>query len=193
MNLYTLALFAHILGVLGVFVGNALDWTTILRLRRTQAASLVCDVTGLVGFQARLIQISSLVLLVAGIYMTEVAWEWHTPWVLLSLAALIVMGGLSGGAHGRRLAAIRKAAAEAPGGPIPPALQRQMADPVLLTSVQTAGMIGLGVVFLMTTKPDLGGSLITLGVAVVLGVLSAPPWRRPRASGALAREARSGS
>lgn len=181
MSFYTLALFAHILGVLGVFVGIALDWATILRLRRAQAITLVREVTSLVGFQARLVQISALLLLVAGIYLTVTAWDSDPPWILLSLVALVVIGALSGGVSGRRLTAIRKAAAdaEAADGTIPPALQRRMADPVLLTSVQTAVMVGLGAVFLMTTKPDWSGSLITLAVAVVLGVLSAQLWRRP--------------
>jgi hypothetical protein len=180
MSIYTLALFAHILGVLGVFVGTAFDWATILRLRRARTVALAREVTSLVGFQARLIQLSSLLLLVAGIYLTVTSWGWGTPWILLSLAALIVMGVLTGGVNGRRLAAIRKAAAEGSEGTIPPALQRRAADPVLLISVQTAVLVGLGAVFLMTVKPDWLGSLITLAVAVVLGVLSAQPWRRSR-------------
>lgn len=193
MSFYTLALFAHILGVLGVFVGIALDLATILRLRRAQTVTLVREVTSLVGFQARLIQISALLLLVAGISMTVTAWDSDPPWILLSLVALIVMGALAGGVSGRRLAAIRKAAAEASDGTIPPALQRRMADPVLLTSVQTTGMIGLGVVFLMTIKPDLLGSLIALVVAIILGVLSAQPWRRPRETRAQVAEVQPGS
>ena len=192
MSFYTLALFAHILGVLGVFVGIAFDWTTILRLRRARTVALVREVTGLVGFQERLIQISSLLLLIAGIYMTVTTWGWRTPWILPSLAALIVMAALGGGVYGRRLAAIHKAA-EASDGTIPPALQRRIADPVLLTSVQTAGMLGLGVVFLMTNKPDLLASLIALAVALVLGVVSAQPWRRPRDARALVKEAQAGS
>jgi hypothetical protein len=192
MSFYLLALFAHILGVLGVFVGIALDWVTILRLRRAQAMALVREVTSLVGFQARLIQISSLLLLITGISMTVTTWGWRTPWILLSLVALIVMGALSGGVNGRRLTAIRKAA-ESSDGAIPLALQRQIADPVLLTSVQTAGMIGLGAVFLMTIKPDLLGSLIALAVALVLGVISALPLRLPRKGSALVKEAQPGS
>lgn len=179
MSFYPLALFAHLLGVLGVFIGITLDWVTIVRLRRAQALILVREVTSLVGFQARLIQISSLLLLIAGIFMTVTTWGWRTPWILLSLGALMIMGALSGGVNSRRLIAIRKAA-EASDGAIPLVLQRQMAAPVLLTSVQTAGMIGLGVVFLMTIKPDLLGSLIALAVALVLGVLSAQPWRGSR-------------
>ncbi len=192
MSFYLLALFAHILGVLGVFVGIALDWVTILRLRRAQAMALVREVTSLVGFQARLIQISSLLLLITGISMTVTTWGWRTSWILLALVALIVMGALSGGVNGRRLTAIRKAA-EASDGAIPLALQRRIADPVLLTSAQTAGMIGLGAVFLMTIKPDLLGSLIALAVALVLGVISAQPWRRSRQARALMKEAQPGS
>ena len=181
MSNYTLALFAHILGVLGVFVGIALDWATILRLRRARTVALVREVTSLVGFQTRLTQLSSLLLLVAGTYLTVTAWEWRTPWIVVSLAALIVIGALSGGVNGGRLKAIRKAAgAEASSAPIPPALQRRLADPVLLISVQTAVMVGLGAVFLMTNKPDWPGSLITLAVAVGLGALSAQRRPRPR-------------
>ena len=194
MSNYTLALFAHILGVLGVFVGIALDWATILRLRRARTVALVREVTSLVGFQTRLTQLSSLLLLVAGTYLTVTAWEWRTPWIVVSLAALIVIGALSGGVNGGRLKAIRKAAeAEASSAPIPPALQRRMADPVLLISVQTAVMVGLGAVFLMTIKPDWPGSLITLAVAVGLGVLSAQPWRRPREARGQVPEAQPGS
>lgn len=34
MSFYSLALFAHIVGVLGLFIGIGLQWTSILRLRR---------------------------------------------------------------------------------------------------------------------------------------------------------------
>ena len=193
MSWYTLGLFAHLLGVLGLFVGLALDWATILRLRRARGVALAREVTSLVGFQARLIQLSSLLVLIAGISITVTTWGWSTPWILVALAAMVLMGALSGGVNGRRLAAIRKAAADAADGTLPPALQRQIADPILVIAVQTAGMIGLGVVFLMTTKPDWLGSLITLAVAVVLGVLSAQPWRRPREARVQVAEAQPGT
>jgi len=188
MSVYTVALFFHILGVLGLFAGTALDWTTILRLRRVQSVALVREVTSLVPFQSRLTQISLLLILIAGVYMTVKNWEWSTPWILPSLGALVVMGALGGGVIGRRLAVIRNAAA-ASDGTIPPALQRQTASPVLLTTSQTSGMIGLGVVFLMTIKPDLLTSLIALAVALVLGVLSAQLWPRPRVAAAPVKEA----
>jgi hypothetical protein len=38
--------------------------------------------------------------------------------------------------------------------------------------------ITLGIVFLKTAKPDLGGSLLTIGVAIVLGLALALPMPR---------------
>ncbi|HLW01457.1 MAG TPA: DUF2269 family protein [Ktedonobacterales bacterium] len=191
--LYTLALFAHIVGVLGIFVGISFGWVNILRLRRAQTIAQVRAETSLTGVQQRLFPIAALVLLLAGIYMTVTTWGWGTPWILLSLAALIVMGVLGGAVSGRRLTTIRKAAAEDASSAISPELQRLIADPVLLISIQTALLIGLGVVFLMTMKPDWTGSLITLGVAVVLGVVSAQPWRRPAEVRARVQEAQASS
>jgi hypothetical protein len=45
--------------------------------------------------------------------------------------------------------------------------------PFLWISIQTRVAIALGIVFLKVAKPDLGGSLLTVGVAIVLGVASA--------------------
>ena len=45
-------------------------------------------------------------------------------------------------------------------------------------------MLVLGIVYLMTAKPALGGSLLVMGVAVILGlVISLPGWRIGRACG----------
>jgi uncharacterized membrane protein len=193
MSDYTLALFAHIVGVIGLFIGIALDMATIARLRRAQTVAQVREATGFVTFQARLIQLSALLLLVAGMYMAATVWE-GPPWILVSFGALIVMGALSGGLNGRRLSAIKKTAADEPSAAsLSPAFQRRLTDAVLLTSAWTAGMLGLGVVFVMTTKPDLLISLLVLLVSVVLGVLFAQLGRRPRPAGALALDAEPGA
>ncbi len=176
---------------MSLFIGLSFTLAYVLRLRRAQTAAQVRAETTFGGSQRVLIVASSLLLLVAGIYMTVTAWDSDPPWILLSLAALVVMGVLGGVVSARRLEAIKKAA-EASGDSLSPALKRQLADPVLLTAVLTAGMLGLGVVFLMTTKPDLIGSLIALAVALVLGVVSAQVWRRPAEARARVEEAAPG-
>jgi hypothetical protein len=55
-------------------------------------------------------------------------------------------------------------------------------QPLLWISVQTRAAIALGIVFLKIAKPDVGGSLFTIGVAIVLGIASVlPVTRRERA------------
>jgi hypothetical protein len=179
MTFYSLALFAHIVGVLGLFIAIGLVWISILWLQQAQTVAQVRERINLASIQERLLPAASLLILLAGIYMTVTTWGWTTPWIDVSLAALVVMGVLGGAVINRRLKAIRMASstAEIPAGSIPAELKRQITDSVLWTAVQMNGFTGLGVVFLMTIKPDLVGSLITLVVALVLGVVAALLWR----------------
>lgn len=189
MSFYSLALFVHLVGVLGLFVGLSLDWISLMRLRQAQTLTQVREATSLTGIVARLLLPAVLLLLVAGIYMTVTTWAWGTPWILVSLGGLLLIGVLANSVGGRRLRAIERAATrEASSDVIPAVLVRQITDPILLIGLQTAGLIGLGVVFLMSTKPDVFGSLLTLAVAIVLGVGSAVLWQRPRAAKGRAEE-----
>jgi len=71
----------------------------------------------------------------------------------------------------------RKLAA-ADGGPLsPPLLRRTRADVGGIASWANTGL-AVGVVFVMTTKPSLAGSLGSLAVAAVLGILVAVRLRR---------------
>lgn len=60
-------------------------------------------------------------------------------------------------------------------GPVSSALDQLLHDPTLTISIQTRVAIALGIVFLMTVKPGLGGSLLTMVVAIVLGLAFALP------------------
>ena len=69
-------------------------------------------------------------------------------------------------------------------GPPSPALRQLLHDPLLVISLQTRVAIALGIVFLMTVKPDLRGSLLAIVIAAMLGLASALPiLRREQAQG----------
>ncbi|HYU72807.1 MAG TPA: DUF2269 family protein [Ktedonobacteraceae bacterium] len=181
MSFYTVALFAHMLGVLGLFTGIGLQWTSFLRFRRAQFVAQVREWASLTSVLGVLMPAASLLILVAGSYMTLTTWGWRTPWIDVSLAALILVLAPMGAMNTHRLKAIQTAAeASAHTKTIPAELQRQITDPIVWTLVQTSGLTLVGVVFLMIIKPDLVGSLITLAVALVLGVGSARIFARPR-------------
>jgi hypothetical protein len=116
--------------------------------------------------------IAMLTLLVAGFYMMAVAWH-GVAWIIVTLGAIVVMI-LAMVPTRRRMAAIgRTVSAER--GPVSHALSQLLHDSVLTISIQTRLAIALGIVFLMTTKPGWGGSLLTIAIAVILGVVSALP------------------
>lgn len=170
MSLYTLALFAHILGVLGLFIGMGLQWTITLRLRRARSIIQVREWSSLTGSVAKLSPASGVLLLTAGIYMMAVAWG-MTAWIVVSLAAMLFMMALGMGVTTRRLKAVHRAAAlaEAHDKAIPSEVWLLIHSPLLWISAQLTGAVALGVVFLMTTKPSLGGSLLVLALALVFG------------------------
>jgi hypothetical protein len=100
--------------------------------------------------------------------MVFVAWGWTTAWVDTALITLLLMLPLGPAINGRRLAAIHQAAQAAPAGPLSAALRTQRDDPVLWTSICVFIGATSGIVFLMTVKPDLPGSLGTMAVALLL-------------------------
>jgi len=72
-------------------------------------------------------------------------------------------------------------AVPAESGSLSLAFRQRLQDPFLWTSIQTRVAIALGIVFLMTVKPGLGGALLTIGVAIILGLAAAwPMWGRGR-------------
>jgi hypothetical protein len=64
-------------------------------------------------------------------------------------------------------------------GSLSPSFYSLLNDPILWFSVQTRVAIVLGIIFLKIATPDLGGSLLTIGVAISLGIASALPRLRP--------------
>jgi cell division protein FtsW (lipid II flippase) len=63
-------------------------------------------------------------------------------------------------------------------GSVSQTFQDLVSHPILWISIQTRAAIILGIIFLKIAKPDLGWSLLTIGVATVLGLASALPVLR---------------
>src|SRR5215472_10972077 len=94
--------------------------------------------------------------------------------------------------HGRlntiRHQQLHRAMGEAPSGPVPAELLPHLHDEVLWSSTLLLTAIGLGVVFLMTVKPDLLGSLLALAIAIVVGLLAIAVLRGARQTERQARQ-----
>ncbi len=176
MNPYTLALFFHVAGDIGIFIGLGVQLLCLLPLRQAQRIEQVRLLAGLIRTAEIISTTGALLTIATGLYMALTAWRLQLGWIAVALGSLVVLIlPLIVGVIEPRTKAIIKLAGEAEAGPIPAALGNHIHDPILATGLQTAAAIVLGIVFLMTTKPALAGSIITMAAALVLGLASGLP------------------
>ena len=171
MSIYSIILFVHVIGAIGYFLGMGILLFILLGLRRAQRVEQVRALIQLNDLSGPVSGISVLLLLAAGLYLAITAWSLLTSWILVALISLILMVPTSAALIApRRSAIVKQLAREAPDGELSRALERHLDDPVLATVCTTVLTLLLGLVFLMTTKPNLVGSLIVMAVALLLGL-----------------------
>jgi Predicted integral membrane protein (DUF2269) len=184
MSIYTIVLFLHVSGAIGYFISIGTWLFGLSAIRRAQRVEQVRALTNLTGRLGLFFGISVLLILATGLYMALTAWSLQTGWIGVALISLVLIAPLSTALIEPRRRAIDRLAREAPDGPLPQALERRTHDPILATALQTVAALLLGIVFLMTTKPALIGSLIVMAVALALGLASGlPVFRATRTRG----------
>ena len=180
MNDYSIALFLHIVGALGYIVALSLEWTGLRQIRSATPSAQVRAWMGIFKSASKVGFASMLTTVISGIYMVLTE-EGGAAWVFVTLGALVLLIVLSAALTAPRMEAIGQALA-AENGAVSKTFHSLANHPLLWVSVQTRVAIVLGIVFLKAAKPDLGGSLLTIGVAIALGIASALPLpRRVRA------------
>ena len=172
MTDYSIVKFLHVSGAIGYFVALGTLLFGLAALRRARRVEHVRALADLVRRLTPLFNISILLLLAAGLYMTFTVWSFQTGWIAVALVSLVVIVPIATVTNQARLRVIAQLAREAPDGPLPAALLARTHDPVHLTTLWTATALFLGIVFLMTTKPSLPVALLVMAIALVLGLAS---------------------
>jgi hypothetical protein len=178
MTLYEIALFVHIVGAMGAFVGLGLEWDGRVRLAKAASAEQVSEFERLGGTLRILQSASGAALLLAGLYMTLTVWGF-AAWIvtgLVGLFTLVVLGAMTGRRTSKLLAGVGA------GGPIIETSRATLReDPLLWASLRLRTALALGVVFVMVTKPAPVGALSTMAVAVAVAASpSVGGWLRSR-------------
>jgi hypothetical protein len=176
MSTYAIALFVHIVGALGFSVALGLEWVGLRQLRRAASAEAVRTWMGIFQYALRVGFVSMLGTVITGVYMMATVWR-GVPWLGVTVASLILVIALSAALTRPRMKAIGQALATGY-GPMSPTFQRRADHPLLWVSIQARAAITLGIILLKIAKPDLGGSLLAMAVAIVLGIASALPALR---------------
>jgi len=181
MSVYSISVFLHIVGALGIFASIGLEWAGLTNLRRATDTTQVREWMRLLAAPRTVGGPSALLVLVSGIYMSATRWGPH-GWILLALGGMVVIAALGGGVGARRAAAIARAL-PAEAGPVLPTLRERLDDPALTVSLWIRTALFFGIVFLMSIRPGWGGALAVLGIALLLGIAASRPalgaGRRP--------------
>ena len=176
MDAYSVVLFVHIVGVLGIFVALGLEWTGLRQIRAALVPEQVRAWMGILNSTRRMGFASMGTTVITGIYMmlTDTG---LVPWLYVSIGALVLVILLSVVLTAPRMMAVGQTMAMGK-GTLTSNFYSLANQPLLRVSIQTRIALALGIVFLKITKPELVGSLLAIGIAILLGLASSLPLTR---------------
>src|SRR5438093_13160836 len=93
VSVYSISLFLHILGALGLGAVLAMEWASLYNLRRATEAGQVREWIRLLGAPRFLGGPAALTILVTGIHMTATRWG-PQGWIVVGLAGVVVIAVL---------------------------------------------------------------------------------------------------
>lgn len=182
MDLYHVALFAHILGAV-VVVGSGffLPFVTAGAARATSLDSFR-DWANVVLRVSKGAGMSAAVILISGLYMGISGRLFNRGWLVVSLVLFVVNGALAGAVMDKHWKNVMARAQEAGDGAVPHDIRALTSTP--RTHMVESYMLAsdLAVVFLMTNKPGWTGSLVTVVVGLALTAALVARGRESRTS-----------
>lgn len=187
MHLYGTALFLHIVFAILLVGGSAWAHVAGGLLQRSQTVQAARSHVHFLSVFTRASGPLAVLVLLPGAYMATDAGLWGQGWLLTALGLFVAVGALSGIVVNPTVARFAETLDGAPDGPMTPALFGDLSDRRLTITLALFGGADLALVFLMTNKPSLAGSLTAAAVALGLGGLWAA--RELRAHGPEVRPA----
>jgi hypothetical protein len=178
MDGYRLVLFLHLCALLGAIGTSSLLHFAEVRLRAADTVAAVRMWAGLIETGARVFPLALLVLLASGAYLVDRSWVWSSGWVVASLAGVAVLFLVGAAVIGGRSRALKRELATAGDGAVPARLAQITREHIGGVASWVNTGLALGIVFVMTTKLALAGSLAALAAAAGLGAVVAVRLRR---------------
>jgi hypothetical protein len=171
MNLYTVLVFAHVLGGVGIFAAMGIEGVSLARLREAETAADARASFRWLALPARFGPVVMLTTVGTGIWMMVVGWS-HQAWMPTAFGAVVAMAVLGGAVTGRRMRRLRDAL-EGSGEALSDDARAGLSSGALAASLRLRIALGVGIIALMTVKPGLVGSLVTLVTAAAAGLVAA--------------------
>jgi len=175
LDTYHVVLYTHLLSLL---IGIGLASVLVVCLFQLRGARELMDAVPwgrVAGKTGRLFPIAILGLFASGAYMTNDVWSWDTGWILVGIAALVVLGIQGPVIAERSGKKLEHALRENGPGPLGEHARRMTRYPGLwVVEFSSVGLV-LSVVWNMTVKPGawsaIAAAVIGYGVGAGIGYL----------------------
>ena len=179
MTVYTVVLYAHLLGAVALFIGQSVEWVASSLFRSASSTEQVRAWLRVFKVSPPLSGIGIGALLLSGGYLASLSGAMKQGWIPATLLAIGVALALGFALILPRMNKIRKILPSL-NEPVSTELRTRLSDPVLLSAIRIRVLLAVGILYLMVAKMPFTPSLVVLLVALTVGLLfSAPIWRRP--------------
>ena len=173
MTAYAIALLCHFIGMVGLFVGYGLEWTASSLLRRATTSDQARFALGLYRLSMPLSGPGLLILILSGGYLASLTGGMRQGWISGALLGIVVALGIGFVFVLPRIRTIRAAIPEG-STPLAASALTRVNHPMVVTMIRVRFMLALGIVALMTSKPQLlTTALFVLLGAILIGLLCA--------------------
>ncbi len=167
MLLLHLALYVHLLALLVAFSASAVNHYLGARQRSSVTAEEALGHAAVMHSVVRAFPVASILLLVSGFYMAWKLDSLSAGWVWVAVVGLVLIGVVGDGVLGKH----HKELAQELGRNGMTAKAREMLDsPVGRVTPVVVDTLVLGVVWVMVSEPSTAISVLTLVVAILVGI-----------------------
>lgn len=169
MDTYHVVLYLHLLSLfIGIGAGSVL-LTCLFQLKAARTVEQAVPWGIVSGKVARLFPVAILGLFLTGAYMTHKFWTWGTPWIVIAIIGLVVLGAQGGGIAERTAKRLQAAMMANGPGPLGPEARRMTLHPGLWVVELSNLCIVLAIVWNMTEKPGWAGAIASVVIAYAVG------------------------
>lgn len=166
MTAYAIALFCHFVGMVGLFVGYGLEWSATSLLRRATTSDQARFALGLYRLSTPISGPGLLILILSGGYLAALTGGMRQGWISGALLGIVFALGIGFVLVLPRIRTIRAAIPEG-SAPLGAGTSVRVKDPMVVTLIRVRFLLALGIVALMTSKPQ----LLTTALFVLLGAI----------------------
>jgi hypothetical protein len=165
--LYLVFLFLHVIGALLYSASLAIEWFSFTKLKKAESSDKFNEWLSTYSSLHMISGISWVLILVPGVYLMVFVWN-NIAWANIALAGFLLLAIVGSMITGMRMKPIMN---EIKNSGYTPEIQNKLDDWMLNFSLKTRTSLTIGIVFLMTVKPGLSGSIMILVISILLGFL----------------------